>query len=178
MRQSRKAPDSRQLRQEARKIRDTVKMPQIIGYKLRGIERDEVLHEMADYLADMGMVKSTYGQSVINRENEFPTGICTEPNAVAIPHCERDGVLKTAILVGQPGKEGITFERIDADKEYVNAKAIFMLAVDTDQGQLEVISRLMDVIQNEKVIQGIIDAKTCEDIKEIVTNAFENASTC
>ena len=80
--------------------------------------------------------------------------------------------------MGQPGKEGITFERIDADKEYVNAKAIFMLAVDTDQGQLEVISRLMDVIQNEKVIQGIIDAKTCEDIKEIVTNAFENASTC
>ncbi|WP_287477076.1 PTS sugar transporter subunit IIA [Anaerostipes sp.] len=153
-------------------------MPQIIGYKIRGKERDEVLHEMADYLADMGMVKSTYGQSVINRENEFPTGICTEPNAVAIPHCERDGVLKTAILVGQPGKEGITFERIDADKEYVNAKAIFMLAVDTDQGQLEVISRLMDVIQNEKVIQGIIDAKTCEDIKEIVTNAFENASTC
>ena len=137
---------------------------------------------MADYLASMGMVKPTYGQSVIDRENEYPTGICTEPNAVAIPHCERDGVLKTAILVGQPRKEGITFETEcigkNNDKEYINAKAIFMLAVDTDQGQLEVISKLMDVIQNEKVIQEIIDAKTCEDIKEIVTKAFENASTC
>lgn len=165
-------------RQEVSKINNTLKLPQIIGYKIQNTKRDEVLHEMADYLASMGMVKPTYGQSVIDRENEYPTGICTEPNAVAIPHCERDGVLKTAILVGQPRKEGITFERIDADKEYINAKAIFMLAVDTDQGQLEVISRLMDVIQNEKVIQEIIDAKTCEDIKEIVTKAFENASTC
>ena len=111
---------------------------------------------------------------MIQRENEFPTGICTEPNAVAIPHCERDGVLKTAILVGQPREDGVTFERIDVDDEYINARAIFMLAVDTDQGQLEVISKLMDVIQDAEVIDHIIHAKTCEEIKEIVTRAFAN----
>ncbi|MFR2776118.1 MAG: PTS sugar transporter subunit IIA [Anaerostipes sp.] len=148
--------------------------PQIIGYKIQGTERDEVLNEMADYLASLGMVKSTYGKAVIQRENEFPTGICTEPNAVAIPHCERDGVLKTAILVGQPREDGVTFERIDVDDEYINARAIFMLAVDTDQGQLEVISKLMDVIQDAEVIDHIIHAKTCEEIKEIVTRAFAN----
>lgn len=146
--------------------------PQIIGYKIRGTKRDEVLNEMADYLADLGMVKPTYAKAVIQRENEYPTGICTEPNAVAIPHCERDGVLKTAILVGQPGADGVTFERIDADDEYISARAIFMLAVDTDQGQLEVISKLMDVIQDAEVIKYIMDAKTCEEIKEIVTKAF------
>ncbi|MDD4371696.1 MAG: PTS sugar transporter subunit IIA [Anaerostipes sp.] len=143
-----------------------------MGYKVKGTKRDQVLHEMADYLADRGMVKVTYGDSVIARENTFATGICTEPNAVAIPHCERDGVLKTAILVGQAPEEGITFERIDVDNEYVQAKAIFMLAVDTNQGQLEVISKLMEVIQNQQVIQGIIDAKECDDIKNIVERAF------
>lgn len=153
-------------------IESSINVPQIIGYKVKGTKRDQVLHEMADYLADRGMVKATYGDSVIARENTFATGICTEPNAVAIPHCERDGVLKTAILVGQAPEEGVTFERIDVDNEYVQAKAIFMLAVDTNQGQLEVISKLMEVIQNQQVVQGIIDAKECDDIKNIVEMAF------
>ena len=32
----------------------------------------------------------------------------------------------------------------------------------------------MDVIQDEKVVEEIVHAKTCEMIKEIVTNAFMN----
>ena len=47
-----------------------------------------------------------------------------------------------------------------------------MLAVDTNQGQLEVISKLMDVIQDEKVIEAIANADTCEKIREIMTDAF------
>ena len=69
-------------------------MPQIMGYQITGTERDDVLTEMADFLASMGMVKPTYAKAVIDRENIYPTGICTEPYPVAIPHCERDGVLK------------------------------------------------------------------------------------
>ncbi|GAA6496993.1 PTS sugar transporter subunit IIA [Anaerostipes caccae] len=149
-------------------------MPQIMGYQITGTERDDVLTEMADFLASMGMVKPTYAKAVIDRENIYPTGICTEPYPVAIPHCERDGVLKTAILVGQTRNNGITFQRIDDTDLNVDAKVIFMLAVDTNQGQLEVISKLMDVIQDEKVVEEIVHAKTCEKIKEIVTNAFIN----
>lgn len=147
-------------------------MPQIMGYQITGTDRDDVLTEMAAFLASMGMVKPTYGQAVIDRENIYPTGICTEPYPVAIPHCERDGVLKTAILVGQTKNKGITFARIDDTDLCVDAKVIFMLAVDTNQGQLEVISKLMDVIQDEKVVEEIVHAKTCEKIKEVVTNAF------
>ena len=105
-------------------------MPQIMGYQITGTERDDVLTEMADFLASMGMVKPTYAKAVIDRENIYPTGICTEPYPVAIPHCERDGVLKTAILVGQTRNNGITFQRIDDTDLNVDAKVIFMLAVD------------------------------------------------
>ena len=133
-------------------------MPQIMGYQITGTERDDVLTEMADFLASMGMVKPTYAKAVIDRENIYPTGICTEPYPVAIPHCERDGVLKTAILVGQTRNNGITFQRIDDTDLNVDAKVIFMLAVDTNQGQLEVISKLMDVIQDEKEVEEIVNA--------------------
>ena len=76
--------------------------------------------------------------------------------------------------MGQTRTNAITFQRIDDTDLNVDAKVIFMLAVDTNQGQLEVISKLMDVIQDEKVVEEIVHAKTCEMIKEIVTNAFMN----
>ena len=48
-----------------------------------------------------------------------------------------------------------------------------MLAVDTDQGQLEVISQLMNVIQDPEVVQRIVEAETTEEIEAIVGSAFD-----
>ena len=89
-------------------ISEVVTRPRIIGYKVASKDRDEALHEMADYLHSIGVVQGTYGDSVIERENKYPTGIDTEPIPVAIPHSEREEVIKTAILVGQT-KKGTAF---------------------------------------------------------------------
>ncbi len=154
-------------------ISEVVTRPRIIGYKVTSKDRDKALHEMADYLHSIGVVKGTYGDSVIERENKYPTGIDTEPIPVAIPHSEREEVIKTAILVGQTKKGGVRFQKIEGDGLWVSAKVIFMLAVDTDQGQLEVISQLMNVIQDPEVVQRIVEAETTEEIEAIVGSAFD-----
>lgn len=154
-------------------ISDTVTKPMIIGYKITGEDRDEVLHEMADYLISRGLVKDTYGDSVIERENKYPTGIDTEPIPVAIPHSEREEVIKTAILVGQTKESGVSFQKIEGDGVWIRSKVVFMLAVDTDQGQLEVISKLMGVIQDSAVVKQIAAAGSTEEIEAIVNDAFD-----
>lgn len=154
-------------------ISEVVTRPRIIGYKVTSKDRDEALHEMADYLHSIGVVKGTYGDSVIERENKYPTGIDTEPIPVAIPHSEREEVIRTAILVGQTKKSGVRFQKIEGDGLWVLSKVIFMLAVDTDQGQLEVISQLMDVIQDPEVVRRIVEAETTEEIEAIVGSAFD-----
>lgn len=158
---------------EVIEISDTVIRPRIIGYKITKDERDDVLHEMADYLISLGLVRDTYGDSVIERENKYPTGIDTEPIPVAIPHSEREEVIKTAILVGQTKESGVSFQKIEGDGVWINSKVIFMLAVDTDQGQLEVISRLMGVIQDSSVVKCVVDAENTNEIEKIVSNAFD-----
>lgn len=155
------------------KISDVVTRPGILGYKIKNEDRDAVLHEMADYLNSIGIVKDTYGDSVIERENKYPTGIDTEPIPVAIPHSEREEVIKTAILVGQAKEGGVRFQKIEGDGVWIHSKVIFMLAVDTDQGQLEVISQLMNVIQDPDVVQRIVAAETTEEIEAIVGGAFD-----
>ena len=77
-------------------IEETIVKPKILGYKIKSADRDELLHEMADYLNSLGYVKSSYGDSVIERENKYPTGIDTDPIPVAIPHSERERVTQAA----------------------------------------------------------------------------------
>ena len=154
-------------------IEETIVKPKILGYKIKSADRDELLHEMADYLNSLGYVKSSYGDSLIERENKYPTGIDTDPIPVAIPHSEREEVLKTAILVGQTTEEGVSFQKIEGDGMWINPKVIFMLAVDTDQGQLEVISRLMGVIQEPEVVERVTQAATTDEIETIVNEAFD-----
>lgn len=149
-------------------------MPQIIGYEITGTDRESVLREMAGYLESKGMVKPTYGQLVIERENRFPTGIPSEPIAVAIPHSERDAVLKTAILIGKTKESGISFRRIDDPNLEVNAKVIFMLAIDSNREQLDTISKIMELIQDSKLIEKILKAETTEKIEALVSQAFTN----
>ena len=38
-------------------IEETIVKPKILGYKIKSADRDELLHEMADYLNSLGYVK-------------------------------------------------------------------------------------------------------------------------
>ena len=103
-------------------------IPEIAGYLAKGVQRDAVLTEMADYLVRRGAVKESYGSAVIQRENTFPTGIPVEPIAVAIPHSDRDLVVNTTILVAKL-EQTVPFHRIDDVELEVDVKVVFMLAV-------------------------------------------------
>ena len=107
-------------------IEETIVKPKILGYKIKSTERDELLHEMADYLSSLGYVKSSYGNSVIERENKYPTGIDTDPIPVAIPHSEREEVLKTAILGRQQRKEYL-FRKLKETERGSNQKLFLCL---------------------------------------------------
>lgn len=143
-----------------------------MGYITKETGRDAALRDMAAYLTGLGMVKEGYGQAVLDREKVFPTGIPADPIAVAIPHSERDQVIRTVVLVAKAEQE-IPFHRIDEPEEEVGVRVIFMLAVDSNQGQLTVITQVMDLIQNPELVDAIARAEEPGQIEEIVRAAFE-----
>ena len=146
-------------------------IPEIVGYLIKGAQRDAVLTEMADYLVRRGAVKESYGNAVIRRENTFTTGIPDEPIAVAIPHSDRDLVVNTTILVAKL-EQAVPFHRIDDAELEVDVKVVFMLAVDSNQGQLDTIARIMELVQDADLIQQIDNAATAEEIQALVSSAY------
>ena len=146
-------------------------IPKIEGFLATKSLRDDVLNEMADYLAAKGAVKPSYGAAVITRENVFPTGIPCEPIGVAIPHSDRALVEDTTVLVAKL-PQGVTFTRIDDGDLTVDVRVVFMLAVNSDQGQLDTIAQVMDLIQNPELVQSVACAQSAEEIQRLVSEAY------
>lgn len=149
----------------------SVNEPVFEGFFAKSLTRDELLHEMAAYLLEKGYVKEGYAEAVIARENIFPTGIPCEPISVAIPHCDRGFVNDTAVLVAKLAQP-VTFNRIDDPDDTVDVDLAFMLAVNSDEGQLEMLGKIMDLIQNEELVRSVRDAATPDEISRLAMDAY------
>jgi Phosphotransferase system mannitol/fructose-specific IIA domain (Ntr-type) len=150
---------------------NNVQDPDVMAILPESTERDALLHEMADYLLGKGIVKPGYGDAVIEREKTYPTGIPTEPIAVAIPHSSRELVNKSTILVART-KSGVTFDRIDDKDLTVDVKVIFMLAIGSDDGEVEAIAKVMNAVQDEALVEQIASSEDADSIEKAFRDAL------
>ena len=85
---------------------------------------------------------------------------------MAIPHSDRALVEDTTILVAKL-PHGVTFTRIDDGDLTVDVRVVFMLAVNSDQGQLDTIAQVMDLIQNPELVQSVACAQSAAGFRGV-----------
>lgn len=116
----------------------------------------EVLSAMADYLCKKGIVKSSYRQAVLDREISFPTGLKTGGINVAIPHTDVCHVNQEAICVAVL-KPPALFRAMDEPDRGVEVNLVIMLALTEAHGHIEMLQRIVKLIQNQEDIKNIIE---------------------
>ena len=72
---------------------------ELISVGMEAADWEEVLTLLANRLFQAGYVRESYLQAVLNRERQFPTVLRTVEVAVALPHTEKEHVLKPAVAV-------------------------------------------------------------------------------
>lgn len=127
---------------------------------------DDIFDALGGELVKQGYCKESYVQALKDREAEFPTGINTGERGVAIPHTDVSHVNKKGIAVATL-KEPVSFVEMGTDDEYVNAQVVFMLAVD-EKGHLELLQAILGILQNQDILKKLIEAKSAEEIIEII----------
>ena len=60
---------------------------------------EQVIRALVDKLHEHGLVELEFANDVLAREETFPTGLPTEPHAVAIPHADPQHVRESAVGV-------------------------------------------------------------------------------
>ena len=139
---------------------------------LKAGSSDEVFQQLGGLLVSEGYCKSSYVQALIEREKDFPTGINMGNIGIAIPHTDKEHVIKGAVAIGVL-KEPVHFYQMGTNDENVEAKLIFMLAVKDPKEHLVLLQRILMVLQDQEVLKQLIETKNKQEIINIIKEKEE-----
>ena len=129
---------------------------------------DDAIRLLGEVMAEAGYVEETYWQDVLQRERNFPTGLPTQPVAVAIPHADPDHVIRSGIAVGV-FSHPLTFCLMGSNQgETLQVSLLFMLALKDFKQQTQVIRDLLNLIQSGDLLVGISQAQTPCQIMDLI----------
>lgn len=129
---------------------------------------EHALTDIATRMFEQGYVKFSYIRAVLDREENFPTGILFDGYGVAIPHTDSCHVNKEIISINIL-KNPVIFKSIEDGKTDISINIIIMLAVYKNDNQLKVLSQLIDILQNKNFVENIRKTKD----KITLTKLFE-----
>ncbi|WP_171016676.1 PTS sugar transporter subunit IIA [Pseudalkalibacillus caeni] len=129
------------------------------------VTREEAIDGLSVVLNESGYVKETFLSAVLEREKVHPTGL---PAAVgvAIPHTDTEHVLKPALAVGVL-ENPVPFQVMGNPEENVEVKIVFLLAMKEPQAQLDLLQKLMGLLQNEELLIQLSKSENLEQAKKI-----------
>lgn len=131
-------------------------------------DAQEAIQTLTATLIETGHVSSGFAEDVWKREQTFPTGLPTQPLAVAIPHADPDHVNNSAVCIGvlitpvrfaQMGTDGSTL---------LDARMIFLLAIKEREKQVGMIGQLIQLIQTGSLLEDLVQAKNSAEALALI----------
>jgi PTS system galactitol-specific IIA component len=145
----------------------------LVLLNIKAKDKVEVISKLANLLRKEGCVKDSYLNAVIKREGIFPTGLPTIPQSIAIPHTDAEHCLKTSVAVATL-EEPVKFGLMGDDINTVDAKAVFLLAVDNKEKQVMFLSKLFHIFDDSNSLVKILNAKKPKEIVDELLRAIQS----
>ena len=120
----------------------------------------DAIQRCGDALMDAGCVTADFARNCIDREVDFPTGICTEI-PVALPHCKSEAILRSALCYLRLDAP-VVFRRMDDDELTVETRHIFNLAI-APGDHLEFLSKTMQLLADPQVLESF-ESMTIDEV--------------
>lgn len=130
---------------------------------------NELLEIMGTNLIELGYVKEKFTESIIKRESIYPTGLPSGKISIAIPHTDKEMVNTTTISVATL-KNPVLFKSMAAPDQDIEVAIVFMLAISEPEGQLEMLQKVMDIIQDTDFKEKILNIQSNSDLLGIIKN--------
>lgn len=131
----------------------------------------EALDYLARQLYEKGYVQEGYIQGIKEREQEYPTGLPSTEPAVAIPHANYELVNKTTLAIATL-KEPVAFHNMEDNAVTIPIRIIIMMAIGEPHGQVEMLQKIVGLIQDEPLRKKMIAAKNDQELLKLVETAI------
>jgi PTS system galactitol-specific IIA component len=134
------------------------------------IDAQDAIRILTAPLVETGHVEVEFAEDVWKREGTFPTGLPTQPLAVAIPHADPDHVVQSAVCVGVLNSP-VQFSQMGTDGSTVlDVPVIFLLAIKEKEKQVEMIQQLIALIQAPELLSGLSKVKKPSEAVSLIKN--------
>lgn len=125
------------------------------------VDYADVEKKLAKILLSRGLVRDTYPAAIVEREKSYPTALDVGGINLAMPHCDVEHVVRGALCVGIL-KRPISWYRMDAPEIACDVSLVVMLALNETHSHLEMIQRVVGLIQDQKLMGQIV---TCDTLR-------------
>ncbi len=130
----------------------------------------EVLAFLASEMYKKNYVKEEYIQAIQEREKEYPTGLPSTPPGIAIPHANYEMVNKTTLAIATL-KDPVLFHNMENNNEQLPIQIVIMMAIGEPHGQVEMLQKIVGIIQDESLRQEMIRAGNDTELLELLKKA-------
>ncbi|WP_152655411.1 PTS sugar transporter subunit IIA [Oceanobacillus sp. CFH 90083] len=141
---------------------------EVILLNLEAADYTEVLQQMGENLVKHHYVKESFIPAIIEREQEFATGLPTAGVSVAIPHTDAVHVNQKTISIATL-KNPVDFVIMGEESETTPVQIVFMLAMDEPHSQLKLLQNLMKIFQEDTFLEQLL-------LSESVTEMLHQAA--
>lgn len=147
-----------------------------IGASIDAEIKEVAMRKLAKLFFENGFTKESYMDAILAREEIFPTGLPTETFGVAIPHTDAVHVIRPGIAIGVL-KNPIKFGMMGYPEETVDAKIMFMLAIQDPEMQIQLLQDLIELFSDTKLMTELVEAGDPVQLVRLVQGYFEKLSS-
>lgn len=134
--------------------------------------QDEFFREISTWLYEKNFVNETFFEAIINREEQFPTGLHTVSFDVAIPHTDPTHIQKPFIAVIRP-ESPVKFREMGNLDGNCDAKLIFVIGFTQSNSQLSILQKLMKMFLDVETMEMCLNTTNVEEIYNTLTKFCE-----
>lgn len=115
--------------------------PDLVLLDCPAASAEAVIEALAARLHAQGLVAADYGRQTYARELAHPTGLPTQPFAIAFPHADPGGVVRSGLAVAAL-RQPVSFQNMGDPDETLGVSMVFMLANNDPDEQITVLRNL------------------------------------
>ncbi|MGB9811326.1 MULTISPECIES: PTS sugar transporter subunit IIA [Bacteria] len=146
-------------------LKDFVFDKDLIFLKENFSNREDLLRFLAEKLLERGLVKDSFVDAVLKREEEHPTGIYLGEINVAIPHTDIEYTNFSSVAV-MTLLNPVIFRRMDDPNSEIQVYIVFMLAIKDPNEYVNFLGTLASKFSNSDFIKRISSETKKENVFE------------
>ena len=130
-------------------------------------DKEEAIRTLAEDFVKAGVVKESFVDAVLEREQRSPTALPAVAYDIAIPHTVSDHVITPAMNVAIL-KHPVEFQQMGSPEITLHPQVLFMLAISDPKDQLSLLRRIMKMLQNKELLDQVRGSKTADEVYDLL----------